>query len=50
VKTVDGKDIECYAQTVMVHGDTPRRSKWPRRSGKGWKAAGVKIAPMKELI
>jgi UPF0271 protein len=50
VKTVDGKDIECFGQTIMVHGDTPTAVKVAQTIRKRLEAAGVKIVPMKELI
>jgi UPF0271 protein len=50
VKTVDGKDIECFGQTIMVHGDTPTAVKVARTIRKRLETAGVKIVPMKELI
>jgi UPF0271 protein len=50
VKTVDGKDIDCFGQTIMVHGDTPTAVKVAQTIRKRLEAAGVKIVPMKELI
>ncbi|HWU40713.1 MAG TPA: LamB/YcsF family protein, partial [Candidatus Acidoferrum sp.] len=50
VKTVEGKDIDCLGQTVMVHGDTPTAVKVAQTIRKRLESAGVKIVPMKELI
>jgi UPF0271 protein len=50
VKTVDGKDIDCFGQTIMVHGDTPTAVKVAQAIRKRLEAAGVKIVSMKELI
>lgn len=50
VKTIDGKDIDCSGQTVMVHGDTPSAVKVAQLIRKRLEAAGVKIVPMKDLI
>jgi UPF0271 protein len=50
VKTYDGKDIECFGQTIMVHGDSPAAVKVAQTIRKKLEAAGVKIASMKELI
>ena len=50
VKTYDGKDIECFGQTVMVHGDTPSAVKVAQTIRKRLETAGVKIVPMKELV
>ena len=50
VRTHDGKDIDCFGQTVMVHGDTAGAVKVAQTIRKKLEAAGVKIVPMKELI
>jgi len=50
VRTNDGKDIECFGQTVMVHGDTPSAVKVAQTIRKRLEGAGVKIVPMRELI
>jgi len=50
VRTVDGKDIDCFGQTVMVHGDTPTAVRVAQTIRNRLEAAGVKIAPMSELI
>ena len=50
VRTHDGKDIDCFGQTVMVHGDTAGAVKVAQTIRKKLEAAGVKIVPMGELI
>jgi UPF0271 protein len=50
VKTYEGTDIECFAQTIMVHGDTPTAVKIAQTIRKRIESAGIKIVPMKELV
>ena len=50
VRTYEGKDIDCFGQTVMVHGDTAGAVKVAQTIRKKLEAAGVKIVPMRELI
>ena len=50
VRTYDGKDIEAFGETVMVHGDTPSAVKVAQTIRKRLEGAGVKIVPIGELI
>jgi UPF0271 protein len=50
VRTHDGKDIACFGETVMVHGDTAGAVKVAQTIRRRLEAAGVKIVPMRELI
>jgi UPF0271 protein len=49
-RTIDGKDMDCFGETVMVHGDTPTAVKVAQTIRKRLESAGIKIVPMKELI
>lgn len=50
VKSFDGIDIDCFGQTIMVHGDTPNAVKIAQTIRNRLEAAGVKIVPMRDLV
>jgi len=50
VTTYDGKEIECRAQSIMVHGDTVGAIEMARTLHRELEAAGVEIVPMSQIV
>jgi UPF0271 protein len=49
VTTIEGKEIEVFGKTIVVHGDTPGAVNIAKTIRKKVEAAGVKIVPMSQL-
>ena len=50
VKTTTGKEIELAADSICLHGDSPKTVRFAEKISAVLKAAGVTIAPMAEVI
>jgi UPF0271 protein len=49
VRNFEGKDMEVFGKTIMVHGDTPGAFNVAKTVRKKLEAAGVKIVPMSQV-
>lgn len=49
VTTYEGKDMEVFGKTIIVHGDTLGAVNVAKTVRKRLEAAGVKIVPMSQL-
>ncbi|MBP5200084.1 MAG: LamB/YcsF family protein [Schwartzia sp.] len=50
IKTITGKEIEIAADSVCLHGDSPKAVLFSEKISAALKSAGVTIAPMAEII
>jgi len=50
VETIDGKMINLKPHSICLHGDSPKAVQMATEIRKGLEAAGIKIAPISEVI
>ncbi len=50
VKAITGKDIPIEADSICLHGDSPKAVLFAEKISAALKAAGVEIAPMADVI
>ena len=50
VKAVTGKEIEIEADSVCLHGDSPKAVLFAQKIREALESAGVKIAPLDEVV
>jgi len=50
VETIDGKVINLKPHSICLHGDSPKAVQMATEIRKGLEAAGIKIAPISEVI
>ncbi|MDY6985291.1 MAG: 5-oxoprolinase subunit PxpA [Candidatus Thermoplasmatota archaeon] len=50
VKAITGKEIRIRADSICVHGDSPKAIAFVKRIREGLRGAGIKVTPMKEFI
>lgn len=50
IKTITGKEIEIAADSICLHGDSPKAVLFAEKISAALKAADVEIAPMEEVI
>ncbi len=50
VKAITGKEIRIRADSICVHGDSPKAVAFVKRIREGLRDAGIKVTPMKEFV
>lgn len=50
VTTADGRDIPIQADSVCVHGDSPKALAFVQKIRAGLEQAGIEIVPLKEIV
>ncbi len=50
IKTITGKEIEITADSVCLHGDSPKAVLFAEKISAALKVAGVTVAPMAEVV